>query len=525
MRNGVATKNTVDAFSGYTNTLHLGLGVVLLAFGLRLPGLIDPLFWSDEMLSLGIAGGSFFETIVSTFRFSAHPPAYYSQLNLWMIGGKNPSFILLNSVLWSTAAVAAIIWMGKSIVGEKPAILAGLAFAIMPLSLYFADNARMYAMICFLQVLGWWSAERLALQRNKLETGMPGALLILALAQLLTGYAHGIGIVFSACLGLFGLVRLWQEGGSSRVILRYIGIQSAVGVLLVPALINGLMRETQHQPPEGMAAILDMLGYILAGPNASTEVWAPVLWLIYFLAAGAVFLEPRIRATAFVLVILPICASVITTLTFKPVLAARPLGLTLPFIAICSAAALVKVYSAAASRPARMAVTAAGLLVAACLLGFSMKYITQYEKVQDFRSAADFLKTELSPGNNVVFSDSIALTWGLSWYLSGPDAVSAARMQPPPNTRWQAMYKRLGHNLVGWLGLKEDGDAITWNGVPVITESETIDKIDRYEQVWLVRFDWASKYETADILLKNGYRQGLVKSFRGLHIHRFDNVM
>ncbi len=141
--------------AGRTWLVATGLGIVALAFILRIPGLIEPRFWQDEMISLGVAGGSLFETIVATVRYSAHPPAYYAHLNLWMLGGKNARYIILNSVLWSVGTVAALFYLGRHIVGEKTAALAALLFAIMPQSLYFAQNARMYAMICFFQVIGW----------------------------------------------------------------------------------------------------------------------------------------------------------------------------------------------------------------------------------------------------------------------------------------------------------------------------------------------------------------------------------
>lgn len=508
--------------SGHAWPVTAGLAIVGLAIALRVPGMIEPRFWQDEMISLSVAGGSLVETIVATVRYSAHPPAYYAQLNLWMLGGKNASFIILNSVLWSVATVAALFYLGRNIVGEKTAALAALIFAIMPMSLYFAENARMYSMICFFQVAGWWSIERLASLRNEPQREFWKILAGLSVAQLLIGFAHAIGPIFSACLGLFGLVRLLQESAPRPVIFKYLGVQTALGAILVLVLVNGVMRETQHQSPENFNIVSGMLTHVLFGPDNSALALAPVTMLIYLLVAGAVFVAPRVRMATIVLVILPMSASILTTLAVKPVLAVRPLALTLPFIALACAAALVNSHSMAKRAITKSAVTGIGILVVASFALLSLKFITQYEKPHDFRTAAADLAREVKPGDSLIIIESPTILWGLSWYLAGPESVFALSVQPPPNEKWQALFDRLGRDLTARLGLGTGQDTLMWNGIPIIMGEQGIDRTADRNRAWLAYYDAQDISAIAQKLQKSGRELTFEKSYRGVTISRYE---
>ncbi len=499
-----------------------GLALVGLAFMLRLPGMVEPRFWQDEMISLGVAGGTLFETIVATLRYSSHPPAYYAQLNLWMLGGKNASFIILNSVLWSVGTVAALFYLGRKIAGDKTAALAALFFAIMPQSLYFAENVRMYAMICFFQVMGWWSIERLVSLRNEPPGAFWKLLAGLSVAQLLIGFAHGIGPIFSACLGLFGLVRLARESAPRPMLIKYLGVQAALGAILILVLINGMMRETQLQSPEDLSGISGILTHVLFGPNTSSLVLAPVTALIYLLAASAVFLAPRLRIATMVLVILPIGASIIATLTVRPVLSERPLALTLPFIALACAATLVNAHSSAKRSGVKYGVIGIGILVAASFALLSLKFITQYEKPHDFRAAAADFAQQVKPGDSLVIIEAPTILSGLSWYLIGPEAVSALKVQPPANEKWQALYDRIGSDFIARLGLDSGQDTLMWNGIPIIMGRQGVDRTADHKRIWLAYYDYQDVSADIQKLQKSGHRQTFAKSYRGLILCRFE---
>lgn len=507
--------------SAYRLPVAAGLVIILLAAILRIPGLIEPRFWQDEMISLGVAGGSFFETIIATLRYSSHPPAYYAQLNLWMLGGKNASFILLNSVLWSIGTVAALFYLGRSIVGEKAAALAALFFAIVPQSLYFATNVRMYSMICFFQVIGWWSVER-AVRAQEKQRGFGNALLGLSIAQLLIGYAHGIGPIFSASLGLFGLVRLWQEAASRDVLRKYMAVQLTVGAALALVLVNGLMRETQHQPPVDLGGVWEMLTHMLFGPNINATALAPVTFLIYLLVAGAVMWAPRFSVATATLVMLPIGASIITTLFIKPVLSERPLALTLPFIALACATVLVNGHSSAKHMFRKMLVFGSGLIIAASFFVLSVKFVTEYEKPHDFRAAASDLMADIRPGDSVVIIESPTILAGLSWYMLGPESVSSLKIQAPSNERWLALYAKMGNDLVAALGLASEQDTLMWNDVPIIMGQQGVARSLGSNRIWLAYYDPQDITAAVQTLQNNNRKQTVSKSYRGITISRFD---
>jgi mannosyltransferase len=499
-----------------------GLVIVGLAIALRIPGLIEPRFWQDEMISLGIANGGLVETIIGTLRFSAHPPAYYAQLNLWMMAGKNASFIILNSVAWSVAAVAAIYYLGRQIIGEKSAALAALLFAIMPQSLWFAANARMYAMICFFQVLAWWSAEQMARTGQDRVREYRMALLGLCAAQLVIGFAHAIGPLFAACLGLFGLLRLWQAAAPRSSILRFLGAQIATGALLTLVLVNGMLRETQYQPPEDLMAMIRLLTHALYRPRVGLLNWVPAALIVYGLGIMAVFADARLRMAALTLMILPIAALIVISLTFKPVLGGRVLSMMLPFIALCCAGTLTSALSAARGRAATAGACGLCLIVAASFITASAVFIATYQKPHDFRTASADLRRDLVPEDVIITLESPPLFWGLGWQLAGPESVNALKIQSPANERWQVLFNKLGDNMVDRLGLKPEGDTLSWNGIPIILGRQGMDRAMTHKRMWLVYFQGDDISGISTALSNNNRIQAISNNYRGLVISRYD---
>lgn len=503
-------------------SVAVGVGVIALAFAMRIPGLIDPRFWQDEMISLAIAGDGFLETIIGTLRFSAHPPAYYAQLNLWLLGGKDASYILLNSVLWSVGGVAAIFYLGRQIAGEKMAALAALFLALMPMGLYFSENARMYAMISTLEILAWWAAERFISLCAEDRRVYWRALAGLCLAQIIIGFAHGIGPVFSACIGLFGLIRLLEDRAPRPAIKTFIAVQIAVGAILMAVLLNGMMRETQHQPPESLNEIIIMLTGVLFGPAAHAPVWAPAALAVYGGVLLAAFFDRRLRALALALVVLPIAASIVTTLLLKPVLSLRPLALTLPFIALCLAGGLLRAHDALTGPVARAGLCGLGALIAAGFFTASLVHIKNHEKPHDFRAAALDISREAAPGDLILLMENPTIFWGLSWYLAGPESVAALKIQSPPNERWRALYAKLGDSAVAFLGLEAKTDTLMWNGVPVILGEQGLDSALKHGRVWLAYYKESDVAAVSATLLENGRKQTPPRNYRGLIVSRFD---
>jgi hypothetical protein len=137
------------------------------------------------------------------------PPLYYLALAAWTRTFGTGDFAAHSfSVFWGVAVLPLIWLIGVRLAGRSEALIACVLFALAPVSLYYAVEARMYSMLWFLSALIVWLTLRLSDRGGSLVL-----LLWIAIgwAGLLTHYFYVF--VWAACL----LWLLLHPGGCSRV--------------------------------------------------------------------------------------------------------------------------------------------------------------------------------------------------------------------------------------------------------------------------------------------------------------------
>jgi len=145
-------------------TLPLVL-ILALCFALRLLHL-NQSFWLDEAITaIAIRGNSFSELITRFALKDFHPPLYYLLLKLWStIFGQSEIALRLPSVLFSVGTGFFVFLIGKKIWNSKVGMVAVLLWAVNPLAVYYAQEARMYSTAAFLVAVcvfgflkkNWW---------------------------------------------------------------------------------------------------------------------------------------------------------------------------------------------------------------------------------------------------------------------------------------------------------------------------------------------------------------------------------
>jgi hypothetical protein len=188
------------------------IGIVFLALLLRLPGFYTSLPEAgiqtmkivnyDESFSLWLADKPVGE-LLSLARFDAHPPLYYLLLKLFTAFTPDNIIVATSlSLLFSLAGVVAVFFLGRAIMSPRAGLIAGLLYAVWPLSVEQATNIRMYSLVFLLGALFWlffWRAVR--------ET-RPRFLYLLGLctvAGLLTHYTFFV-LVLTAVV----ILTIWQ---------------------------------------------------------------------------------------------------------------------------------------------------------------------------------------------------------------------------------------------------------------------------------------------------------------------------
>jgi len=120
------------------------LALFLLAFALRIYRLDYADLSGDETWSVMVAGGSLADVVAS--EAGTHPPLYHLLLHFNMqLAGRSVFSIRYLSVLWSMIALAFIKTLGQVVGGRRVGLLALAVGAISPFLIYYAQDARMYA--------------------------------------------------------------------------------------------------------------------------------------------------------------------------------------------------------------------------------------------------------------------------------------------------------------------------------------------------------------------------------------------
>lgn len=135
------------------------VAVVWLAFGVRAFGLDRPFLWWDEGLNVYLANRpllALFDEMQATHY--TDPPVYNLALSGWRtLAGSSPYAVRFFSVLTGIVTVALTWIVGRWLTG-KSALLATVLFALSPMQVHFAREAKGYAFatVCaLLSVYAW----------------------------------------------------------------------------------------------------------------------------------------------------------------------------------------------------------------------------------------------------------------------------------------------------------------------------------------------------------------------------------
>ncbi len=127
--------------------LILAAIILILAAGLRIHRIDYQSLWYDEGVSAG-------ETtlpaaqIVENAAHDIHPPGYYLLLKGWAeLAGRSELALRYFSTLMSLVAAALVISIGKKLFDYRAGLIAGLLIAANPFQVWYAQEARMYALL------------------------------------------------------------------------------------------------------------------------------------------------------------------------------------------------------------------------------------------------------------------------------------------------------------------------------------------------------------------------------------------
>ncbi|HYO88857.1 MAG TPA: glycosyltransferase family 39 protein, partial [Candidatus Limnocylindrales bacterium] len=292
--------------------LVLAVLVLLLAAGLRFHLLGVQSLWNDEGNSVVQAGRSLADIAEHAAR-DIHPPGYYMLLAGWRVATGDSEFALrMLSALASVVSVAFAFSLGRRLYGAWAGLIAALFVAVNTFSIYYAQEARMYALLALLGAAGIWVLVGLV-KRPSARWAI--ALGLINAAGLYTQYAYPFLIGVQSLLVLVRLVQQRQDRQAAGRLLGLFVLSAGVTALVfLPLAPTALAQVTSWPstgapvvPGEALRAIMLWLTYGVTAQDAALAI--PIIVLVFGLLDTDTRIDGRWRALVPVLwVIVPVGA-------------------------------------------------------------------------------------------------------------------------------------------------------------------------------------------------------------------------
>ena len=391
------------------------LCLLLLAFAVRLPGLTSQSLWRDEVDALRFSQESLSTLLRNFSRPGWNGPLYYLLLRVWVSLADRSEFALRYlSLLSSVLGVAALYRLGRDWFYPLLGSVAALLMAASPYAVWYAQEAKMYALLAPL-VLGV-----LYLYRQALES-RDGRLWVLVVVGVwvLMGL-HVMGALLIPVLAVL-LVLWWPL--VRRDGLRFVGI--SLGLCLLPALVvlpwagpmlwrGGDIGHAFVPLPNMVTTMLYAFG---RGITATGGLW-PIGLVIFFCLAGTLLWPDANRLLTRALDALagrrreisePAYVAVLWAWLLLPMLGLLVISTRVPmfvdrYLIWIGPALFLLIARGYDQLRRRMAFLSTLCLVVLLLLnGWAVLAQSNTPIKSDFRAAAAYLRAQRQPGEPILF--------------------------------------------------------------------------------------------------------------------------
>lgn len=265
-----------------------GLGALL-----RLHGLAQHSLWLDEGVSVWESQKALPELALFLANRDFHPPLYFSLLHAVMQIDDSVTGIRMVSVVASVLTIPTLYALGKRLYGEATGVLAALLLAISPFNVYYAQEARNYALFGLTASLSSYLLI-CGLQTEKRKTWV-----WYACASILMLYSNTVGIFITVTHGLILVIALlsgrerrwtglWAICASVLAWTPWIilaGLARWIPQIIVPTSSSsgkgggggGLAWIQAPTPSDLNKLVLSFTSYLLPEPGVGTQGWIALL--------------------------------------------------------------------------------------------------------------------------------------------------------------------------------------------------------------------------------------------------------
>jgi len=387
--------------------------------------------WTDEAFSAWVVAHGFREVLQLCLEDVVHPPLYYFLLLYWTRLAGNSEFTLrMISMGASLLGVPLLYQLGRWGWNRRSGLAAALLWACSPFSIWYAQEARMYAPltvggVAALLCLARAMTRPAGLQDMPKQGGSRRWLAANAILNLIGLYTHYYYVFLLLSQGLYLLLTRRRHGCTFRwwVLLNGIGIALYLPWVAV-MLHSGWQRAgIGWIPPVSLPAIFWTLWQLGAGYQQMADAKAAFVTIILLssLSTEVVFGRARpakgqaIAGLAWSHFLFPPLSIALISL-WKPLFYPRYLQIILPAYLLLAAAGLMRL----TRRFMGPALIIGMVLLSALVLQGMYSSSSRYQ--QDWKEAMYSLAASVGPGDVLAFRGGQG--WPMYWYYYRGPAVN-----------------------------------------------------------------------------------------------------
>jgi uncharacterized membrane protein len=424
----VPARAVIPALTSRRVVVALSL-LVVVALALRLFRIDAASYWADELFSVFWVRESLgFLWSAEAFEIETTPPLYYTLLKPWAAAFGSGEFAIRAFSAVVSAATIPLVWrLAREFTGPGTALLAAAIFALNPMQLQFAQEARAYALVPPLYALALLG---LVLWCRTAPARRDAALALYGVAALALVYTHATSAFTLAALNLCAAFWLLRAHAGWAPLLRLAAMDAVVVVLAIPEIRAILAQAGRYdiawiEKPD-LIGLLNLANTLLVDPIFALRfrIGSAIACLVAALFA-LVLWQARPGRLAWVFLAGP--AALFLAMTLGLSLVASPFFI--PRIAIfvpVPVAILMAMALAAARPPAWLRGGFALVLLAATLVGLHGILTATPRIKEDWRGLGVTLVPQLGARDVVAIGPRTNML-GLGYYLDG---LGQERWQP-----------------------------------------------------------------------------------------------
>ncbi|HEX7587613.1 MAG TPA: glycosyltransferase family 39 protein, partial [Anaerolineae bacterium] len=379
--------------------------IVLLAFGLRVYRLGAQAIWWDESLSLYRATRDLSTILANTILIQnvvthdLQPPLYFVLLHFFVsVSGVSEFALRFLSVMANVATVPVLFALARRWFSPSVGILAAFLGALSPFYVWYAQEARPYALVLFLALLAIYAVAR----AFKGHEGRPvdlGWLAVYACASIASLYTNYYALFLIPFHVVLIALTVWRTARMRPFILLP-ALPLASAIFLLPLASAGATENAAGGPvyvPFGVI-LRDLLNSFSVGITIDL---AQIFWIdLALLALCLIGLIAFRRASVFLFAFLaiPLLGLAVACLVRPLYQHSRYLIALSPAFYLGVAAGIV----ALAQRWRVMAAPALGVFLIGAVLSLNNLYFEPSYGKDDHRAWADYLRGRARPGDFLI---------------------------------------------------------------------------------------------------------------------------